>query len=122
MWPRGLPIGEGAGNIGIGGAVASGTAGSVLFVDASGNVGQDNDKLFWDITNFRLGIGVAAPTESLDVSGNIKLTGGVSLTEMVAPTGTANIAKVFAQDNGAGKTQLMVIFGSGAAQQIAIEA
>lgn len=33
----------------------------------------------------------------------------------------ANSFRLFAQDNGAGKTQLMVIFGSGAAQQIAIE-
>lgn len=38
-----------------------------------------------------------------------------------APTGVANKAILFAQDNGAGKTQLMVQFGSGAAQQIAIE-
>ena len=45
----------------------------------------------------------------------------LQMTEMTAPTGTSNIAKLYAQDNGAGKTQLMVIFGSGVAQQIAIE-
>ena len=38
-----------------------------------------------------------------------------------APTGTSNEAKIFAQDNGSGKTKLMVIFGTGAAQQIAIQ-
>lgn len=38
-----------------------------------------------------------------------------------APTGTANVAKLYAVDNGAGKTQLVVIFGSGAAQVIATE-
>lgn len=41
--------------------------------------------------------------------------------ESTAPSGTANTARLFAQDNGAGKTQLMVIFGSGAAIQLAIE-
>ena len=37
------------------------------------------------------------------------------------PSGQANLAKIFAEDNGSGKTRLMVQFGSGAAQQIAIE-
>lgn len=41
--------------------------------------------------------------------------------EITAPAGVANSARIFAQDNGAGKTQLMAIFGSGAAQQLAIE-
>lgn len=45
----------------------------------------------------------------------------LQMTEMTAPTGSSNIAKIYAQDNGAGKTQLMVIFGTGVAQQIAIE-
>jgi len=44
---------------------------------------------------------------------------GVEQTAPAAPA--ANGYRIFAQDNGAGKTQLMVIFGSGAAQQIAIE-
>lgn len=43
------------------------------------------------------------------------------LGEVTAPTGTANTAKLYAVDNGAGKTQLVVIFGSGAAQVIATE-
>ena len=38
-----------------------------------------------------------------------------------APTGTINRAKIYAQDNGSGKTKLMVIFATGAAQQIAIQ-
>ena len=54
--------------------------------------------------------------------GGITLNGlPVIYKEQTAPTGTANQAKVYAQDNGGGKTQLMVIFGTGAAQQIAIE-
>lgn len=52
---------------------------------------------------------------------DVHLNETANLTEMTAPTGVANVAKVFAQDNGSGKTQLMCIFGSGAAQQLAIE-
>lgn len=47
---------------------------------------------------------------------------GLELTEQAAPSATANRAKLFSQDSGAGKTQLMVLFPSGVAQQIAIEA
>lgn len=48
--------------------------------------------------------------------------GALELLEQTAPSGASNTARLFTQDNGAGKTQLMVIFGSGVAQQIAIEA
>jgi len=44
------------------------------------------------------------------------------MLEQTAPAaGDASSARIFAQDNGSGKTQLMVQFGTGAAQQIAIE-
>jgi hypothetical protein len=43
-------------------------------------------------------------------------------TEMTAPAaGAANTARLFCEDNGGGKTRLMVQFASGAAVQIAIE-
>lgn len=43
-------------------------------------------------------------------------------TEMTAPAApAANSVRIYAVDNGAGKTQLMAVFGSGAAQQLAIE-
>lgn len=44
---------------------------------------------------------------------------GIESTAPAAPA--ANGYRIYAQDNGAGKTQLMVIFSSGAAQQIAIQ-
>lgn len=48
--------------------------------------------------------------------------GALQLGELgAAPTGVANSVIIYAEDNGAGKTRLMAIFGSGAAQQIAIE-
>lgn len=53
--------------ISIGDAVTGGTTGSVLFVDGSGNLGQDNANLFWDDTNNRLGIGTTTPTFSLHI-------------------------------------------------------
>lgn len=42
--------GGGGGGMAIGGPVVGGTPGSVLFVDGSGNLGQDNANFFWDNT------------------------------------------------------------------------
>lgn len=68
-----------------------------------------------DATFHRVAAGVLALTDNS--------TGGASFqfNEQTAPTGSANSARLYAQDNGSGKTQLMVIFGSGAGIQIAIE-
>lgn len=44
------------------------------------------------------------------------------MTEQTAPAApSANGVRIYAVDNGAGKTQLMALFSSGAAQQIAIQ-
>lgn len=44
------------------------------------------------------------------------------LTEMTAPAaGASDTVRIYAVDNGAGKTQLMALFATGAAQQIAIQ-
>lgn len=53
-----------------------------------------------------------------DLSTGIFLEGLEQTAPAAAP---ANGYRIFAQDNGAGKTQLMVIFSSGAAQQLAIQ-
>jgi len=48
--------------------------------------------------------------------------GAMQFDEMgSAPTAEANAGRIYAEDNGSGKTRLMVVFGTGAAQQIAIE-
>jgi hypothetical protein len=53
---------------------------------------------------------------------NAVVGGYIEGAEMTAPAApAANGFRLFAQDNGAGKTQLMALFASGAAQQIAIE-
>ena len=64
---------------------------------------------------------VTASSGSVAVTGTLGVTQSVSMTEMTAPAGVANTAKLFAVDNGAGKTVLKVIFGSGAAQVISTE-
>jgi hypothetical protein len=46
------------------------TTGSVPFIGTSGALSQDNDNLFWDDTNNRLGIGTKLPTTALDVFGS----------------------------------------------------
>lgn len=53
------------------GSVITGfTQGSVIFAGAGG-LSEDNSKLFWDDTNFRLGIGTAIPSQALDIVGQI---------------------------------------------------
>lgn len=48
--------------------------------------------------------------------------GSMELIEQTAPSApSADRVRIYAQDNGAGKTQLMALFSSGAAQQIAIQ-
>lgn len=44
----------------IGGVITGGTTGSVLFVNPTAVLAQDNTKFFWDDTNFALGLGTTA--------------------------------------------------------------
>ena len=64
-----------------------------------------------------VGIGTASPSTRLDID-----NGALELAEMTTPgAGAANTVRIYAVDNGAGKTQLMAIFNTGAAQQLAIQ-
>lgn len=72
---------------------------------------------FADGSADRIGIGDASPASRLDIG-----AGALTLSEMTAPDApAANDAVIYVDDNGSGKTRLMVRFASGAAQQIAIE-
>ena len=128
-----------------GASVDVGLAGS--FVPASGSgswaMFHLNPVVNGTSTGTAYGLGIASKTNTL-TGGSIKLfsvgttttnlftgytplieidiTGYIEGKEQTAPAApAANGYRLFAQDNGAGKTQLMVIFGSGVAQQIAIE-
>jgi hypothetical protein len=59
----------------------------------------------------------------MGIRGGSTTTGGVlSLIEQTAPAApAANGVYIYAEDNGSGKTRLMALFATGAAQQIAIE-
>lgn len=45
------------------------TQGSIPFIGASGVYSQNNANFFWDNTNLRLGIGTAAPVNSIQING-----------------------------------------------------
>ncbi len=89
------------------------------------NVGVDNSDTDAFVWAFKSASSVAFGTDNklkLDTSGNITTTGYIDATEISAPAApAANGARIYAEDNGSGKTRLMVRFASGAAQQIAIE-
>lgn len=56
------------------------------------------------------------------LTGELVLGNKLTMTEIAAPSApAANGGVLYLQDNGAGKTQLMVRFATGAAQQVAIE-
>ena len=82
--------------------------------------GDFTDRMY--LVGPNLGIGVFPPTERLHIAGNVKATGYAELTEMTAPAApAANNVRIYAEDNGAGKTRLMAHFATGAAVQVAIE-
>jgi hypothetical protein len=56
------------------------TQGSIPFASASGVYSQDNAKFFWDDTNYRLGIGTAAPGAGLTVNGTAAFMLGTDYT------------------------------------------
>lgn len=76
-----------------------------------------NPNSVYDISLFRQAAGVLA------VRGDSSTAGGaLEFVEQTAPAApAADGVRLYAVDNGAGKTQLMALFSSGAAQQVAIQ-
>lgn len=81
------------------------------------HIGQAADSSDWvQDSSGNIGIGVS-PSTRLDID-----AGAMEFAEMTAPAaGAANTARLFARDNGSGKTQLCVRFNSGAIQVLATE-
>jgi hypothetical protein len=59
------PAGGGGGGMSIGGAVTGGTAGSVLYIDGSSNLAQDNTNFLWDDTGKDLKLGSSGTNATL---------------------------------------------------------
>ncbi|MEP0212342.1 MAG: hypothetical protein ABJD66_03945 [Cellulophaga sp.] len=51
------------------------TPGSILFANSSGALEEDNNQIFWNSTNNRLGIGTNTPDNKMQVSGAIRSAG-----------------------------------------------
>ncbi len=107
-------------NVGTGAVGAVGISSGGIHAAASSCMRWTNDSPAStpDIAFYRAAAGVLGLT-SFDST-----TTGASLQfkEQTAPAApAANFVRIYAVDNGAGKTQLMALFASGAAQQIAIE-
>ena len=66
--------------------------------------------------------GIVPLSIALNGTGDVTFGGRATFSEKTAPSApAADNVIVYAVDNGAGKTQLMALFSSGAAQQIAIQ-
>jgi len=98
-------------NFTIAGSNSTGSAagGSIIFqTSPAGGAGSSQNALVTVLT--------------LDSTKQANFAGHMQMTEITAPAaGAANTVRIYAEDNGAGKTRLMAIFASGAAQQVAIE-
>lgn len=79
------------------------TQGSVLFAGAGGVISEDNDKLFWDATNIRLGIGTDIPLIDVDIRGSMLINGGTGGATTVPASGVGFLA-TYDTDGSAGAT------------------
>lgn len=99
----------------------------ILGVQANGT-GSTNRQMHYQGSahRFFVGSGATAPSWSINADGSLTYVGTASgfigLVEQTAPAAPAtNGVRIYAEDDGAGKTRLMARFATGAAVQIAIE-
>lgn len=109
--PRSIYAGTSIISGGASGVISSGYLGSWVY----GRIGFTN-------------AATLSPSSTLDTyisrsaAGILAITDAAELTEMTAPASpAANGVRIYAVDNGSGKTQLMALFATGVAQQIAIQ-
>jgi len=110
----------------IGGGTASLTASTGISLYTASTNAVSNGTKRWEITN--LGHMLPGAASSYDVGSaalplrNIFLGNYFDVAEMTPPAApAANGARLYCDDNGAGKTRCSILFATGAAQQIAIE-
>lgn len=113
-----LTVGEVGGGRSLYGSVyATQPNGFWLQVSSGNDLSYTGSPLVLQPVGGRVGIGVSAPASKLDID-----AGAMTMKEMTAPSApAANSVVIYLVDNGAGKTQLMALFPTGVAQQIAIE-
>ena len=102
-------------------AVQQLSVGRIVYAGEGYRVGNAFQVVFSNGSDYARGIGVSASGGLAITNGT---TGGQSLqfVEMTAPAAPAtNGVRIYAEDNGAGKTRIMALFATGVAQQIAIE-
>jgi hypothetical protein len=106
-----LTIGTQNAGTGLGRAVQFVMGGTSIFYISPGGA------LLWNTDNsFDIG------SSGANRPRNLILGSYQEMSEMTAPAApAANSVRIYAVDNGSGKTQLMALFATGAAQQIAIE-
>ncbi len=81
--------------LGVGVTDTDATAGSLLFAGTDGVLQQDNNSLFWNNSDNRLGIGTTSPSATLDVRGK-----GVFGDSYVATTfGNSNLIQIHSKTN-----------------------
>jgi hypothetical protein len=86
----------------IGGFISGGTSGSIIYIDSSSNLAQDNANLFYDATNKRVGIGTTAPKAPLHIltSGTTGL--GTTLSGRgLAISGTTSNSRIYLESTNA---------------------
>lgn len=107
------------------GLTQDGTAGRFIATGSGrGLVGASAASDQAGVTARNTGGGAALSIESSHLEMNAQAViniGNLRFDEVATPGAQTDHAVVYAEDNGAGKTRLMVRFGSGAAQQLSIE-
>ena len=118
-----VALGREAGRYHANGSTALQTAANSIYIGTQCR-GKDNS----DNNSIVIGYQAIGQGANTTVIGNTSTVltafpgGALQITEMTAPSApAANNATIYAEDDGGGKTRLMVRFATGAAQQIAIE-
>lgn len=92
------------------------------FFPVATSMGAGINFSFSDGTDFNRGFVGVTGAKAVKVTDGSTAGGALQFQEMTAPSAPAtNLVYLYAQDNGAGKTQIMALFATGAAQQVAIE-
>ena len=109
-----------SGGMSIGGTVTSGTTGSVLFIDASSALAQDNANFFWDDTNNRLGIGTSTPTADIDITRGVNAAVAHQIRNTTTGTSAQAVMNFIADSNKTAQFQkLSTSFGAPVAPLLA---